>query len=326
MAEKKKWTEEYLRYNDAPQAQPVRPEVAQAAAEAAQSAAGIVQPKTGSLTGDYLGGINAGAEAQKYLDLYRNNQYNYDVNMDPTYLQARENAMRQGQLAAKNVQGQAAALTGGYGNSYATAAAQQQYNQYLQGVNDMVPELEANAYNRWQNEQNRNMSLAQMYLDMENQQYNRDLTKAQLGAAYGDYSGINAMGINTEHYESREAADRAWEELQREHEQTVWDQDALASAMNIAMQAAQYGDYSKLEEMGYDMSTQQRRDQLEEAMIYAQYNDYSKLRALGFDVSLLEAQKAKCDEDVKNTELPKVPDYDELNELTMAIHELALQE
>ena len=41
---------------------------------------------------------------------------------------------------------------------------------------------------------------------------------------------------------------------------------------------------------------------------------------------LLEVKKAKCDEDAKNTELPKAPDDDELNELTMAIHELALKE
>ena len=37
--------------------------------------------------------------------------------------------------------GQAAALTGGYGNSYAQSAAQQTYQGYLQGLNDVMPEL-----------------------------------------------------------------------------------------------------------------------------------------------------------------------------------------
>ncbi len=39
---------------------------------------------------------------------------------------------------------------------------------------------------------------------------------------------------------------------------------------------------------------------------------------------LLEAQKKKCDEDAKNTDLPKTPDFDRINELTMEIHSFAL--
>jgi hypothetical protein len=46
-------------------------------------------------------------------------------------------------------------LTGGYGNSYATAAGQQQYNEYLAGLNDKALELSQMAYQRYQDEGDR---------------------------------------------------------------------------------------------------------------------------------------------------------------------------
>lgn len=233
-----------------------------------------------------------GTLADKYLNIYRNGQFNYDFNADPAWQNAKDAYMRQGQLAAKNVQAQAAALTGGYGNSYGAMAAQQQYNAALQNMNEIIPELEANVYNRYQADQNRNLTLAQMYMDLENQKYNRQMNEAQLAAQYGDYAGLNGLGIDTEKYESKEAADQAWEDLTRERTMTEWDQADEDRATNIALQAAQYGDYSKLEKLGFDMSTQRQRDALDEAIQKAQYSDYSGLKALGFDVAFLEAQKA----------------------------------
>ena len=45
--------------------------------------------------------------------------------------------------------GKAAALTGGYGNSYAQTVGQQAYNSYLQQLNSVVPELYQLAYDRY---------------------------------------------------------------------------------------------------------------------------------------------------------------------------------
>ncbi|MBR3739631.1 MAG: hypothetical protein IKN04_04125 [Clostridia bacterium] len=228
----------------------------------------------------------------KYLDAYKNNRFQYDQNVDPIYQQAREAAIRQGQLAAKDVAAQAAQLTGGYGNSYGAMAAGQAYNQYLQGVNDMVPELAQNAYARYQDEQNRNLTLSQMYLQQEERDYNRRMNEAQLAAQYGDYGGLNGLGIDTGEYENKESLDRAWELETRDRQRTEWTQEDEARMWQFALQYAQYGDYSKLKDLGVDVSTQQRRDALEEALQYAQVYDYSKLLALGVNTDLLEAQKA----------------------------------
>ena len=57
------------------------------------------------------------------------------------YQQYKDQYVRQGKLAMADTMGQAAALTGGYSNSYAQTAGQQTFQGYLQQLNDIVPEL-----------------------------------------------------------------------------------------------------------------------------------------------------------------------------------------
>ena len=232
---------------------------------------------------------NALSLANQYLDQYRNSKFNYDVYSDPVYNQAREAYIRQGQLAAKDVQAQAATMTGGYGNSYGAMAAQQQYNQALTQMNDIVPQLEQNAYGRWQDEQNRNLSLAQIYLDRENQLYNRAYNEAVLGAQYKDYEGLQDLGINTGHYESLEQAEEDWNELLKDRQMKEWDQADQTFAWNIALNAAQFKDYSKLAALGIDTSSQKMQDLIDRAIVWAQYGDYSLLAELGIDTTYLQA-------------------------------------
>lgn len=67
--------------------------------------------------------------------------FSYDANSDPLYNQYRDSYVNHGRLAMMDTMGQAATLTGGYGNSYAQQAGQQAYQGYLQGLNDAMPEL-----------------------------------------------------------------------------------------------------------------------------------------------------------------------------------------
>lgn len=81
--------------------------------------------------------------------------FQYDMNADAMYQHYKDQYMRQGRLAMQDTIGRASALTGGYGNSYATAAGQQQYNEYLAGLNDKALELSQMAYQRYQDEGDR---------------------------------------------------------------------------------------------------------------------------------------------------------------------------
>ena len=67
--------------------------------------------------------------------------FEYDVNTDPLYLQLRDIWKQDGLMAMEDTMGQAAQLTGGYGNSHAQMAGQQVYNNYLREVAEIVPQL-----------------------------------------------------------------------------------------------------------------------------------------------------------------------------------------
>ena len=97
----------------------------------------------------------------------------YDVNSDALYQQYKDQYMAQGQQAMMDTMGQAAALTGGYGNSYAQTAGQQTYQGYLQQLNDKIPDLYQLALSKYQMEGN---ALADQYAMLgarEDQDYGR---------------------------------------------------------------------------------------------------------------------------------------------------------
>jgi hypothetical protein len=92
-------------------------------------------------------------ELTSLYDQIRNRKkFSYDLGTDPLYQQYREQYQRQGRLAMQDTMGQAAALTGGYGSTYGEQVGQQAYNAYLQNLNDIVPQLQQQAYQRYQDE------------------------------------------------------------------------------------------------------------------------------------------------------------------------------
>lgn len=84
-----------------------------------------------------------------YDKIVNRDKFKYDVNGDALYQQLAAQYQQQGKLAMEDTMGQAAALTGGYGNSYAVGAGNQAYQGYLQKINEMVPELHDAALARY---------------------------------------------------------------------------------------------------------------------------------------------------------------------------------
>ena len=75
-------------------------------------------------------------------------KFTYDLNGDALYQQYKDKYIQQGKLAMGDAIGQASAMTGGYGNSYAQSVGQQAYQAQLQNLNDIVPELYQLAYDK----------------------------------------------------------------------------------------------------------------------------------------------------------------------------------
>ena len=99
--------------------------------------------------------------------------FKYDLNGDMLYQNYKDQYMLAGQQAMMDTMGQAQAMTGGYGNSYAQQAGQQAYQQYLGRLNEMVPQLYDRAYQRWQDQGNQMLQNYGLYQNAENQDYAR---------------------------------------------------------------------------------------------------------------------------------------------------------
>ena len=131
-----------------------------------------------------------------YNQLTSRGPFRYDSATDPLYQQYRQSYVQLGQNAMRDTMGQAAALTGGYGSSYAQSVGQQQYDAYLRRLADVLPETYGMALDAWKAEgqdlQRRYSAAAALeqsdyerYLD-ELAQYNRSLDRARsdLDTAY----------------------------------------------------------------------------------------------------------------------------------------------
>ena len=85
------------------------------------------------------------------MNSYLNREdFKYDLNADALYQQYKNQYATMGKMAMMDTMGQAAALTGGYGNSYASTAGNQAYQAHLQNLNDVIPELYQLALDKYQ--------------------------------------------------------------------------------------------------------------------------------------------------------------------------------
>ena len=98
--------------------------------------------------------------------------FKYDVNGDALYQQYKDRYIHNGQRAMQDTMGQAAALTGGYGSSYAQNVGQQAYNEYMMGLNDVIPELQQLALDKYDRETARLQNQYALYSDLEDRDYN----------------------------------------------------------------------------------------------------------------------------------------------------------
>ena len=99
--------------------------------------------------------------------------FSYDLNSDALYQQYANQYAQQGKMAMMDTMGQAQAMTGGYGNSYALSVGQQAYQGYLQQLNDKVPELYQLALSKYQMEGDEMKDQAALIAQMEDRDYGR---------------------------------------------------------------------------------------------------------------------------------------------------------
>lgn len=196
------------------------------------------------------------AEIQGILsDISNRKGFSYDMNEDKMYQQYRDQYIREGKRAMEDTAAQTAALTGGYGSTYGVAAAQQGYDNYLAGLNNMVPQLEQRAYGRYTDE------LADKYNQLGAYQTEENRLYGQYMDALGQYNTDRSFAFG-----SMQAA------MDQNNHENEFDRSLFESDRNYGLTEEQW-------------KFQQQQQAIENAL---STGDYSKLKELGFDISYLK--------------------------------------
>lgn len=223
-----------------------------AESEAVRQANALLQQHMNNRPGAYQNQWKA--QIDDYLNQIENREdFSYNFNEDALYNQYKDQYIRQGQMAMMDTAGQAAALTGGYGNSYAQNVGQQAYNQHLTQLNNIIPELQQQAYGRYMDEGQRLQDMYNMYMGMENQDYGRyqdDLANwhTQLGYLDDRYNTERQFDYNN--WETKLGYDynnhttqenMRWEQYLAEQEKNQAAAEMMAAAGNYDRLAQLYG-------------------------------------------------------------------------------------
>ena len=205
--------------------------------------------------------FNGASYDEQIADIYdrivNREDFSYDMNADALYQQYRDQYILGGQKAMMDTMGQAAGLTGGFGSTYAQGAGQQAYGEYLQGLTDIIPELEERAYKRYADEGDRMLTEYELAGDR------RDNAYGQYRDELGDY--YTELGL------AQDAYDRAYSNSRADYYagQDYWlnaagieqgRQDQTDAAIASEMAAA--GDFSGYKALGFSDDQIARLQQL----------------------------------------------------------------
>ena len=108
-----------------------------------------------------------------YNRIVNREKFSYDLNSDALYQHYADQFQLMGQQVMMDTMGQAAAMTGGYGNSYASTAGNQAYQSYLQQLNNVVPELYGMALDQYNAEGEALYNQYAMLGDMADDEYGK---------------------------------------------------------------------------------------------------------------------------------------------------------
>ena len=145
--------------------------------------------------------VYGGQYDQQINDLYgqmsNRPDFQYNVNDDALYKQYRDKYVQNAKRSMKDTMGQATALTGGYGSTYAQGVGQQMYDENMRSLTDVIPELSDRAYQQYKDQGDQiltNFNLANTLgaADQATRQYNQEWDFQQ--KQYNDAAAQQAYG------------------------------------------------------------------------------------------------------------------------------------
>ena len=231
---------------------------------------------------EWTGGKYGQALEDQY-NAYKNREaFSYDLNGDALYQQYKDKYINQGRLAMQDTIGQASAMTGGYGNSYAATAGNQAYQASLQNLNDIVPQLYQMAYDRYTQEGQEMKDAYSMLNSLYQNEYgeHRD--------SVSDYNTALDRAIN-EHYQAENLGFNQWST------KATLNQNAYNAALDFATNESNT-DYAN------KFAIYQQGEQERQASASSNGSNATQkgMNAEDYHTVLYEAQTYENDDDLSN--------------------------
>lgn len=129
---------------------------------------GIIAKQPSAFQSQYMGQLSSILN-----QILGRGSFQYNAASDPMYQMYAQQYQQQGKQAMQDTMGQAAALTGGYGSSYASTAGNQAYQQYLTRLNDKQTDLYNQALSAYNQEGDRLQQQYSLLNDAYNNEYGR---------------------------------------------------------------------------------------------------------------------------------------------------------
>ena len=240
-------------------------------------------------------------------------EWNYNPSTDPVWQAYQKQYRREGQRAAEDTLGRAAAMTGGVPSSYAVTAAAQAGNNYAAALSDKLPELYQDSYNRYLQEYQRQLGLADAYAGAGKTEYNRYLDRRDQWNTDRNFRyNLNRDAVSDERY------DREWAQKLREYadeqnwKQKDWEQYLREHGDQLSEQERQwaYQQYrDSVSDARYEDETAWNRGKYEDETAYQrQMDEWEREYGLGRDAVEDSRYESKWQEQLRQQEIEEAWD------------------
>ncbi|MBQ7670254.1 MAG: hypothetical protein IJS45_05990 [Clostridia bacterium] len=154
--------------------------------------------------------------------------FSYNYSTDPSYMAAREQSEIERRRAASDAASNAAALTGGYANSYGVTAAGEASAKSYDSLRSMIPSLVDAAYKRWSDARRAELERLEAVRALEKDDYSKYRDEVSDRAKYRDYLADRYDASSKSDLDLYKAALSDWQK-DRDYERAVYEYDADAA-------------------------------------------------------------------------------------------------
>ena len=211
-------------------------------------------------------------------------EFKFSFDGDALFNAYKDQYVQQGQQASMDAMGQAAGLTGGYGNSYAQQVGNQAYQQYLLGLNDKAMDIYDRAYGRYRDDQaalNDQYNMIAAADDRDYGRYNDDYSK---WLAERDFAANQAAAAEEMDY-NRYLNDRSyWQQLAAAENQDYWtdtnfNEDVRRNNRDYAESVRQYNQNFAEDQRQYDADLNEKIRQFDASLEWDKMSQEQKYAA-----------------------------------------------